>query len=286
MDKPLLHVVSFSGGKDSTAMLLRMLEEGWPVDVILFCDTGLEFPQLYRHVRKVEENIGREITTVRSKEDFEYLFAYKQVQRKKNTQYAEKYGLIRDGYGWAGPKMRWCTAKLKNQPREAFLRELRKEYHIIEYVGLAADEEYRLKRSCNQRADCTHPLVEWGMTEADCLAYCQERGYDWEGLYEKMDRVSCWCCPLQSMKELRVLYRDFPELWEQLKRWDAMTWRPFRADYSVIELEKRFDFEEEWQKAGKPLRTKAFYSALKEHLNEKTETDCSVSASIISSGLV
>ena len=55
MDKPELHVVSFSGGKDSTAMLLRMIELGMPVDVILFCDTGLEFPELYEHIRKVEE---------------------------------------------------------------------------------------------------------------------------------------------------------------------------------------------------------------------------------------
>ena len=45
-----------------------------------------------------------------------------------------------------------------------------------------------------------------------------------------------------------------------------MTWRKFRADYSVIELEKRFDFEEKWQKAGKSLKSKAFYSALKDHL--------------------
>ena len=41
MDKPKLYVCSFSGGKDSTAMLLRLLEEGMPVDIILFCDTGL-----------------------------------------------------------------------------------------------------------------------------------------------------------------------------------------------------------------------------------------------------
>ena len=39
MEKPILHVVSLSGGKDSTAMLLRMIEEGMPVDIILFCDT-------------------------------------------------------------------------------------------------------------------------------------------------------------------------------------------------------------------------------------------------------
>ncbi len=42
MEKPKLHVVSLSGGKDSTAMLLRMLEEEMPVDIILFCDTGME----------------------------------------------------------------------------------------------------------------------------------------------------------------------------------------------------------------------------------------------------
>ena len=40
------HVVSFSGGKDSTAMLLRMLELGMPVDEIIFCDTTVEFPQM------------------------------------------------------------------------------------------------------------------------------------------------------------------------------------------------------------------------------------------------
>ena len=48
--KPELHVVSLSGGKDSTAMLLRMLEEGMRVDIILFCDTGLEFPAMYEHL--------------------------------------------------------------------------------------------------------------------------------------------------------------------------------------------------------------------------------------------
>ena len=42
-NKPEYHVVSLSGGKDSTAMLLMMLEKGMPVDDILFCDTGLFF---------------------------------------------------------------------------------------------------------------------------------------------------------------------------------------------------------------------------------------------------
>lgn len=47
-----------------------------------------------------------------------------------------------------------------------------------------------------------------------------------------------------------------------------MTWRTFKDGYSVIQLEQRFDFEDEWLKAGKRLGTRAFYSALRERLVE------------------
>lgn len=64
------HVVSFSGGKDSTAMLLKMTELGMPIDCILFCDTGLEFPAMYEHIKSVEKRIGKNITIVRANESF------------------------------------------------------------------------------------------------------------------------------------------------------------------------------------------------------------------------
>lgn len=265
MRKEQLHVVSFSGGKDSTAMLLRMIELGMPIDIILFCDTGLEFPALYEHIQKVERYIDRKVTVIRADETFEYLFGEKEVNRRADSSVTQRYG-NRPGYGWAGPRQRWCTEKLKNSPRNKFLRQLRKEYEVIEYVGIAADEKYRLVRKNNQRENCRHPLVEWGMTEADCLNYCYERGFDWGGLYNHFSRVSCWCCPLQSLQDCRQLYLHFPNLWSQLREWDNSTWRDFKAGWSVEKLEKRFDFEEQWQKTGKPLKGKAFYSALKEYL--------------------
>jgi 3'-phosphoadenosine 5'-phosphosulfate sulfotransferase (PAPS reductase)/FAD synthetase len=52
------HIVQFSGGKDSTAMLLMMLEKNMPIDEIIFCDTGKEFPQMYEHIEKVQKYIG------------------------------------------------------------------------------------------------------------------------------------------------------------------------------------------------------------------------------------
>jgi len=255
MEKPIKHVVSLSGGKDSTAMLLRMLEEGWPVDYILFCDTGLEFDGMYNHIKKLERYIGRPITRLRSQQEFEYLF----LEHEPKRHNPELIG--RKGFSWAGPRNRWCTAMLKTRVINRFLRDLAKEYTLIQYIGIAADEPQRVR-------EYRYPLVEWGMTEADCLSYCYERGFDWDGLYEIFHRVSCWCCPLQSYNELRQLRKHFPEKWEQLRRWDKQTWRKFLKNYSVEQLDKRFAFEEERLAAGLPIKGKAFYIALKEHLKE------------------
>lgn len=49
------HAVSLSGGKDSTAMLLLMIECGMPIDAVLSADTGMEFPEMYEYLSKVDE---------------------------------------------------------------------------------------------------------------------------------------------------------------------------------------------------------------------------------------
>ena len=113
-------------------------------------------------------------------------------------------------------------------------------------------------------------MVAWDMSEADCLRYCKERGFDWGGLYDVFKRVSCWCCPLQSLEELRKLRKYYPELWSELRSMDDSTWRNFRSDYSVRQLEKRFDFEEAWLKNHKSIKTKAFFTALNQALKEES----------------
>lgn len=255
MEKPKLHVVSLSGGKDSTAMLLRMLEEGMPVDLILFCDTGLEFEGMYRHLDRLEAYIGRPITRLKSQYTYEYLML-EHIPKRKNPALLDK-----KGFSWAGPHNRWCTAMLKTRVVDKYLKDLSKEYTVEQYIGIAADESHRIR-------DFNYPLVDWGMTESDCLAYCKERGFDWDGLYEIFSRVSCWCCPLQPFSELRKLRKHFPDLWKQLGEWDEQTWRTFLKNYSVIQLETRFAFEDECLAQGLPIKGKAFFTALKEKLKE------------------
>ena len=271
-----LFVCSCSFGKDSLAMLLRLLESGMPVDIILFNETGLDFPEMEEHISKVEEYIKRYtdigITRLKPEHPFEYYFFDVRIHHRKKTKFNERLGTdSHNGFSWPGPKMRWCTDRLKTRPRTKVLRDYRKEYNIIEYVGIAADEEYRLRRKINDRENKRYPLVDWGMTEADCLQYCYDRGFDWGGLYEKFSRVSCWCCPLQSLPELRVLYHEFPDLWQKLKEMDSRTYGQFRIDYSVIDLEKRFDLEDEWRAAGREPRGKAFFTELKNVLKEKSK---------------
>ena len=72
----------------------------------------------------------------------------------------------------------------------------------------------------------------------------------------------------EPLSELRKLYEHFPDLWVQLRRWDDSTWRQFRADYSVRELEIRFAFETEWSASGKSIRSRAFYNAPKQRIEE------------------
>ena len=227
------HIISFSGGKDSTAMLLMMIEKEMQIDEIIFLDTGVEFPEMYKHIEKVERYIDRKITKLKAENSYEYMMF--EHEKKKGKNKGQK------GYSWADFRNRWCTQYLKKQVMNRYLKEKYKNIEIIEYHGIAADETKRLVK--NREKNIKYPLAEWGIIEKEALEYCYNKGFDWDGLYKKFDRVSCWCCPLKNLKELKVIYKEYPKYWEKLKEWDSKTYRKFRADYSILDLEKKFEKE-------------------------------------------
>lgn len=262
MNEPYI-AVSFSGGKDSTAMLLHMIELGEQIDEVITADTGLEFPQMYDHINKVFQVLdakGIKHTTLRSEISFEEYLLRRPVESKKWGTHT--------GYGWASMKSRWCTKHLKTELIDRYFRDLRKSHRVVQCIGLASDETKRLDRPNNQRSNHRHPLVEWGWTEKDCLSYCYEQGYDWDGLYEKFTRVSCWCCPLQSIPDLRSLYNNFPDLWEQLTVWDDQVKESgnkylFREKYGARDLGRRFELENHRKSIGVNTNSKNFYKEIR-----------------------
>lgn len=136
-------IVSFSGGKDSTAMLIRMLELGMKIDKIVFADTTLEYPEHYAYIKKIEQYIGRKIIRVRSETGFYYWFYGLFTRGKLEGKRRGMPYLVTHG---------WCCRELKIKPQA----KIQNKTDII-YLGIAYDERNRMQKAKNLR----YPLVEW-----------------------------------------------------------------------------------------------------------------------------
>lgn len=248
------YILSFSGGKDSTFLLLELIRRKYPLDEVQFFDTGWEFPVMYEHIekcKKICEENGIKFVTLRPRKDFDYLM-FDHIT-KKGTR----------GYSWCGGTCRWGTREKINVLNIAAKRN---KENIL-YVGIAADEAERLEREKEEFK--RFPLVEWGITEAECLQGCYVAGFDWGGMYEHLDRLSCKFCKNKNLKELRNIRRHYPEVWEELKDYQRRTDRPYKGEgQSVFDLEKRFAFEDERTAAGLSITNREFHKQLKARLEE------------------
>ena len=150
-------------------MLLLMLEAGMPIDCVLTADTGMEFPEMYRHWDKIDQVLYQErgihLTILRHSKGFEWLMFDQPKEKPKTLENRAKLGVPPYGNGWPGIRVRWCTGQLKTHLIAKEVNRLKKEKNALHYVGIAADEPARIK-------DEIYPLVEWGITEAQALKIC------------------------------------------------------------------------------------------------------------------
>ena len=234
------NIISLSGGKDSTAMLHLMLEKNEPIHSVIFFDTGWEFPQMIDHIHQVEKKTSIKVNIIKPEKSFDY-WMFQRPIIKKGTK-----DVHRIGNGWPSPMRRWCTRLKANALDKHFKKQ---GSDIVKCIGFAYDEKHRLdsKNVKESKIKLRFPLIEYGMTEKQAHAYCRVLGYDWGGLYDRFDRVSCFCCPLQRIGELRKLRKIYPELWgRMLKMGKSVPChnRGFRMYDTVHDLEKRFERED------------------------------------------
>ena len=179
------NIISFSGGKDSSAMLLMMIERGEPIHSIVFFDTGWEFPQMHDHINLVEKNIGIKIWRLQSRLPFEYWMFHRPIIARKGPM---KGKIHRLGNGWPSPSRRWCTRQ-KIDSLDYYSKPIE---NSIQCIGFAANENQRGVPWNKKPHQVRFPLKEWNITETDSLQYCRDRGYHWDGLYNHFKRVSCF----------------------------------------------------------------------------------------------
>ncbi len=234
-----LHIIAWSGGKDSSALLVWAREHLPPEKtVVVFCDTGWESPLTYQFIEDINQRLleGKLITL-------------------KNPKYDDLLDLARKRHRFPSVKARFCTEELKVIPMFEFI--LRQSGHIAVYQGIRAAEstvrarmrpsdEYflnhllydreptilvngkpkRRRRPALQskvmawleRNECTvhRPFFYWNT--ADVLALCRQHNV-LNPLYDLgVSRVGCFPCIMENKEGIRAIALNALERIDLLER--------------------------------------------------------------------
>jgi len=208
--------LNISGGKNSTAMLLRLIELGCRPSQIVFADTLMEFPETYAYLDKIERVINQKIIRLTPQNTFINYFFGKVSKGKLK-------GEIR-GFPYVITPC-WYQREAKNKPLDRFSKDC-----DVVYIGYAKGEENRMMKDNRFR----YPLIEWGWTEQDCKTYLLQKNL-LNPLYEKFGRTGCWCCPKQKNADLLVLKKDYPALWNILLQLEEASPHGFKPDIKLCD---------------------------------------------------
>lgn len=230
------HILSLSYGKDSLACLGAIKALGWPLDRIVHAEVWAtdtipaDLPPMVEFKARVDaiirERWGIEVEHIRSNLTYEQAF-YRVLGGKKRP------GEI---YGWPFRKGPYCNSDVKMPPLDKL------ERGNIVYVGIAADEPSRFQVLSSTKKS---PLVEAGWTEAMCRQWCEENDL-LSPIYTDCARGGCWFCHNQSVGQLRLLRKNYPEYWAPMLKWDSDSPVTFHSDgHTVHDFERRFQAEDD-----------------------------------------
>lgn len=209
-----------------------------PLDEVIYCEINFddkisgETPEMFSFIKKAEKilfekyNIKvKHLKGISFKEQF-----YKVKQRGNH---------IGEIYGFPYTIGPWCNNRLKMVPINNYLKSLKMP--IIQYVGIAYDEPKRYERLNHK----THiaPLYDLKITEKDAMEICRQNDL-LSPIYKTSFRGGCWFCVKQSLKQLKWLYNKHRELWQKLIEMENDTIHSFKPNYSLHDLEKRFERED------------------------------------------
>ena len=224
------YIVCFSGGKDSTAMLIHLLENNKPIDEILYVDMGdWMWESAQSHIKQVEDSLGVSITQL-------------DVTDKITNGFKR--------WGFPAYLNRWCTG-IKRDVMRDYLKERYDVNKIVQYIGYCSDEEKRTNKKLYSSYDTEYPLVDANITTEQALQLCKDYGFDFGGVYEHHSHFNCWLCPLQKVDELRWVFDNDKEKWDYLRDMQYQSDGTFLKDKSVFECEHNF-----WKKHHKELHQK------------------------------
>lgn len=114
----------------------------------------------------------------------------------------------------------------------------------IQYIGIASDEPIRIERHSKNK-NVKMPLVEAKWTETMCREWCEKNDL-LSPIYSSSARGGCWFCHNQSVNQLRLLRRNYSELWALFLKWDEDSPIAFRPDgHTLHDYDEKFQWEDD-----------------------------------------
>jgi len=244
VSKQVRHILSLSGGKDSSALAVYMRDR-IPQMEYVFCDTEKELPETYDYLARLEAYLGKPITVLKHDgRDFDH--------------WLHVYG----GY-LPSPQMRWCTRHLKLEPFEKFVRD----DPVMNHVGIRADEHREGLISTLPNIKTVFPFKEDGIVKEDVLRILAEAGLGLPDYYRWRSRSGCYFCFFQQKIEWVGLMETHPKWFKLACQYEEETahngkcfyWsderlRDLARPERVAEIKADFAKRIELEKARQPKR--------------------------------
>ena len=258
-DRSARHIVPLSGGKDSTALAVLMLQKypDLPFE-FLFTDTGAELPETYEYFKKFETIFDVKITRLTALDLPRF-----RAREKGGRRIPFDYVLDEVYSGFLpNPQARWCTRVLKIQPFEQFVGDDR----AYSYIGIRGDENrvgyggvgrgHTHSFSAERRGKPVviseksnimpvYPFKDLGMSLEEVKRLLEESGLGLPAYYEWRSRSGCYFCFYQQIGEWQGLRERHPKLFNYAKTYEkvengrAYTWSEGRSLSDIEKLKLR-----------------------------------------------
>lgn len=226
-------LVFYSGGKDSQAALIHSIKKyGVKNCEAVFCDTGHENPQTYKHIVDTTNELGVKLVILKSR------------------KYDSLFDLAKKKKRFPSTKARFCTEELKVIPAIDYI--LSHSEHLLIIEGIRKDESisrsklepecmyfryyfepyrydkngkpkkhsYRAKdvREWCKKHDASkfRPIFLW--TAEETLDYIKANGQQPNPLYfQGFSRVGCFPCIMATKAEIKLIIQNHPNQWQAIK---------------------------------------------------------------------
>lgn len=205
-DEHIPFVVNFSGGKDSSALLIWM-KSTYPDNPItaIYNDTGFEHPGVLKYIQTMTGQLEIPLVVLGS-------------QGLLNI--VEARGIV-PGFG-----CRYCTRTLKMNPAAKWIRANYSGGTVINCFGFRAEESpARAKKESLTTYDalCTRnrkvlnfaPLLDW--KTYDVIRMVESQGFQLFPTYEYLSRLSCRYCFLAGKRDRDAIKLNDPEGFETVR---------------------------------------------------------------------